>query len=255
MHVGPSKKHKPKPCPCGGDHKEGGPYQAKFAALHKIIDASNIAAAANPEDYPSAFAQWVEALREVAPTFGATGYVDLRQKLQSEIEQEERWQSDGYRRKDSKAGEIHGGRRGLAQEAEHRLLTAQEKLTEKKRWYDGNERKKAAPKTKAAPAKKAAPTSAGDKRMSEAKVIEAGARRGIAIVKESLPGAVMALANVKGHDWSTTPRAAGLHRSDDVPENHAGEYYSALDSAAKAEASQIVKSIKKASKGAKSSDQ
>lgn len=115
-------------CPCGtdNDHQLGGNYQPTFDALTKIVEVSE--AARREDTFKPALTAFVAKLREVAPVFGATGYKDLKGKLEAMMEQEAEWQREGYERKDNKAGEVHGGRRGLVQEAQHRIQLAQEHL-------------------------------------------------------------------------------------------------------------------------------
>lgn len=225
-------------CPCGTDnaHREGGNYQPTFDALNRIIADSRKAADAT--EFEPAYSTWVANLRAVAPTFGAAGYKDLKDKLEAMMRQEADWQAAGYREGDKVAGEVHGGRRGLVQEAQHQLLRAQEKLGEMKRWEGKQAREKAAKKKE----KEKKPEK---REMSEAKAAEAGAKRGVDGVNAQPAGAVVALLRVAGFNFADEPQRHNVHRADHVPEKHARAYYAALGDAARKRAVEIRDSLKK----------
>lgn len=240
MDLRPKPKKKKYECPCGTDnaHKEGGNYQPTFDALNRIIADSRKAADAG--EFEPAFSTWVANLRAVGPTFQAEGYKDLKEKLETMMRQEADWQAAGYREGDKIAGEVHGGRRGLVQEAQHQLLRAQEHLAEIKRYEAKKKKEKDAKKKEKDKDKKP------DRReMSEAKAAELGAKRGVDGVNAQPAGAVVALLRVAGFNFATEPERHTVHKLDHVPEKHARAYYAALGDAARKRAVEIRESLKK----------
>lgn len=125
------KREEPAGCACDFDHTED-TYRPTYNALQAIIGASK--RVQNATDYAAGLRQLVHDLRAVLEPLGikdtSTPLASLDKRLGSMIEIEADLQAEANKKKprDKEAGEVHGGRRGLAQEALRQLTGAREKL-------------------------------------------------------------------------------------------------------------------------------